>query len=308
MTSTLDVHPASHEETIAAHRNVFDIWSKGLPLDEHIRFRLNSPSHSRATWFVGTLDGQVVVSLGSYPVRFHFQGREVAGIAIGSIYTVTEHRGHGYAPQLLLDVEQIEQARGAALSVLYSDIEPDYYSRLGYVLCPALQGWREPAAVPTDYHLLGFAPAEHVAELKQLYDGHHGSARLSFARNEEYWAAMLKKFPGDKFYWLLDAADQHAGYVRIGHRDDSWRVTDFALTRPTDELAAEMYAALLNLAQRQGVQRVGGWLPDGAASRQYFDLHPRQIEVTMIKPLGATGPFDAATIEAAGRFVEIDHV
>jgi predicted N-acetyltransferase YhbS len=308
MSSTLDVHPASHEETIAAHRNVFDIWSKGLPLDEHIRFRLNSPSHSRATWFVGTLDGQVVVSLGSYPVRFHLQGVEVRGIAIGSIYTVKEQRGRGLAPQLLEGVERYEQARGAALSVLYSDIEPTYYARLGYVLCPALQGWREPAAVATDYRLVGFSPEQHVAELMRLYDGDHGAARISFARNAEYWGAILKKFPGDAFYWLLDAEDRHAGYVRIGHKDDSWRVTDFVLARPTDELAAQMYAALLKLAHQQGVQRVGGWMPDCAGARQYFDLRPRQTEITMIKPLGATAPLDAATIAAAGRFVEIDHV
>lgn len=308
MTSTLDVHPASHDETIAAHRNVFDIWSKGLPIDEHVRFRLNSPSHSRATWFVGTLNGQVVVSLGSYPVRFHLQDREVNGIAIGSIYTVNEHRGRGFAPQLLERVEQLEQCQGAALSVLYSDIEPSYYARLGYVLCPALQGWRVPAAVTTCYRLAGFSPEEHVNELMQLYNGDHGAAPLSFARNAEYWGAMLKKLPGDAFYWLLDAEDQHAGYMRIGHKDDSWRVTDFAIAHPSDEIAAQMYAALLNLAQQHDVRRVGGWMPNSAGARQYFDLQPRQSEITMIKPLGATGPLDAETIAAVGRFVEIDHV
>jgi hypothetical protein len=68
MATDLTIHAASDEELAAAHRNVFDIWSKGLPLEDHVRSRLNSPSHSRATWFVGCLEGRVVVSLGCYPL------------------------------------------------------------------------------------------------------------------------------------------------------------------------------------------------------------------------------------------------
>jgi predicted N-acetyltransferase YhbS len=308
MTSALDVHPASHEETIAAHRNVFAIWSKGRSLDEHIRFRLESPSHSRATWFVGTLDGQVVVSLGSYPVQFHLAGHVVGGIAIGSVYTIKEYRGQRFAPLLLAGAENYEQARGARLSVLYSDIEPNYYARLGYVLCPALEGWRQPVLVATDYRLQRLSPSEHLDELMQLYNGDHGRSRLAFARNAEYWLAILKKFPTDTFHWLLDSGGKHAGYVRIGCQDEAWRVTDFALAQPSDATAADLYAALLNQAHEAGARRVGGWLPDCAAARQYFELRTRATEITMVKPLGAGEALDAETVAAATRLVEIDHV
>ena len=43
MTTNLKIHAASDDELAAAHRNVFDIWSKGLPLEDHVRSRLNSP-------------------------------------------------------------------------------------------------------------------------------------------------------------------------------------------------------------------------------------------------------------------------
>src|SRR5262245_3080510 len=122
MTSALDIHPASPDELTAAHANVFDIWNKGLPLEEHLRYRLNSPKHTRAAWFVGSLDGRVVVSLGCYPLVFRLLGQDVPGIAIGSLYTVKEFRGRGFAPQLLAWVE--DHHKHAALSILYSDIEP----------------------------------------------------------------------------------------------------------------------------------------------------------------------------------------
>ena len=77
--SDLDIHSASHDELLAAHRNVFDIWSMGRPLEAHLQYRLNSPSHGRARWYVGTLDGRVVVSLGCYPIAFRVARPDGAG-------------------------------------------------------------------------------------------------------------------------------------------------------------------------------------------------------------------------------------
>ncbi len=307
MASTLDVHPASHDELIAAHRNVFDIWSKGLPLDEHIRYRLNSPSHSRATWFVGTLEGQVVVSLGSYPVKFRMRGEVLPGIAIGSVYTLGEFRGRGFAPRLLAGVEAYEQARGARLSVLYSDIDPDYYARLGYTLCPALEGWRTPASEPIAERLVPFDPAEHRHTIAQLYASYHGTALLSFERDEDYWTAILRKFPDDSFYWL-ERGEERMGYVRVGHKDGKWRTTDYALADQSDVLAGALFRALLNLAHEQGAAQFGGWLPDIVAARELFTLTPRRSEITMIKPLGLAGTIDATIVASTSRFCEIDHV
>src|SRR5262245_45151853 len=119
MNDQLQIHAASHDELIAAHSNVHDIWSKGRPLDEHLRYRLESVSHSRAAWYVGAIDGRVVVSLGAYPVRFHLEGQQVRGIAIGSVYTVKDCRGHGFAPRLIDWVEEQARREGVAISVLY---------------------------------------------------------------------------------------------------------------------------------------------------------------------------------------------
>src|SRR5262249_55422533 len=148
MPSELDIHPASRDELIAAHENVFDIWNKGLPLDEHLRWRLTSPSHSRTRWFVGTLDGRVVVSLGGYPIKFQVADRQWPGIAIGSVYTRAECRGRGYAPRLIEWVEADARRRQLAVSVLYSDIGPDYYANLGYVACPSWEGWADLPGLP----------------------------------------------------------------------------------------------------------------------------------------------------------------
>lgn len=306
-SGSLDVHPAAPEEIAAAHRNVFDIWSKGLPLDEHVQYRLNSPSHSRATWYVGTLDRRVVVSLGCYPVAFHWERRTVPGIAIGSIYTVKDCRGRGFAPRLLAFVEQDQQARGAELSVLYSDIDPNYYAQLGYQLCPSWQGSAlEMLICDVQDRLVEIDAREHLPWLMSTYAGYHGSLPLSFARDESYWQAMLKKFADDRFFLFQDSSGQPLGYVRVGVKSNAWRITDFALLDQSPELLARMYSAFLEQAAGADAT-VNGWLPDTPTTREYFALSPRPTEITMFKPLVAR-PLTPAAIAGTTYFCEIDHV
>jgi predicted acetyltransferase len=312
MSTTLDMHAASAEELAAAHRNVFDIWSKGLPLEEHVRSRVESPKHRLAQWYVGTLDGRVVVSLGCYPLTFHYRGGLVPGFSIGSVYTVGEFRGQGFAPQLLDWVEKREAANGAAIGLLYCDINPDYYARLGYSLCPSLEGWIDPrtvAASPAGGHrLVEIDAAERLPELAKLYTGYHGTVPLAIARDQSYWRALLERFTDDRFFAFEDRAGGWHGYVRLGRAGDTLRITDYALEDQSLELAEEFYAATIALARDEGASQFGGWLPDHPSAMQFFELTPRKTEITMVKSLDTSRPIDAEMIELASRFCEIDHV
>lgn len=308
----LDIHEASPDELAAAHANVFDIWSKGLPLEEHIASRLASPKHRLANWYVGTLGGKVVVSLGCYPLTFHYRDQHVPGFSIGSVYTVSEVRGQGYAPQLLACVEARQRQAGAKIGLLYCDIDPAYYERLGYQLCPSLEGWLDPAGVRLPealaYHLVEIDARQRWPELARLYVKYHGAMPISIARDDAYWQALLERFPEERFYALCDRTGSWQGYVRIGVKESQWRITDYALEDQSLELAEAFYAACIELARQNGAAQFGGWLPDHPSSLQYFELHDRQTEITMLKSLDASTPLDAEMLELASRFCEIDHV
>lgn len=312
MTSQLDIHVASPAEQVAAHTNVFEFWGKGRSLEEHLRVRQTAPMHRRATWIVGCIDGRVVTSLASYPVRFRASGQEVPGIAIGSVYTLGEFRGRGFAPRLLAWTEQYEQARQAAWSVLYSDIDPRYYARIGYVPCPSLEGWRDPRepapASSTAHRLVEISHREIRPAFAKLYADFHGRAPLSIARDADYWTEILAKSPEDRFFGLEPEHGNWTGYVRIAVKGDAWRIVDFALAEESEYLLQALYAATVVAAQAGGTARVGGWLPDEAVARRWFKIAPRRTEITMIKPLAASPPPDDAWVTAAGRFWEIDHV
>src|SRR5690606_23723815 len=131
-----------------------------------------------------------------YPLRFKYREQIVPGFSIGSVYTVSEVRGRGYAPQLLAWVENRQRDRGAKIGLLYSDIDPAYYERLGYELCPSLEGWLDPRSFATPakpaYHLVEVDACQRWPELARLYGTYHGAMPLSIARDEAYWQALLE--------------------------------------------------------------------------------------------------------------------
>ena len=313
MTDALDIHAASPDELAAAHRNVFDIWGKGHSLEEHLRFRLDSPKHRLATWYVGCVEGRVVVSLGAYPLHFKIRGEQVPGIAIGSVYTLGEFRRRGFAARLLAWVEDQSRKNGTALSLLYSDIKPDYYANMGYALCPSFEGWRDVGRMRDKagigQQLVEIDAASHLDELMNLYADYHGAAPLSIARDARYWQALLQRFTADRFYALITKGDGGwKGYLRLSRKNPAWRITDYALADQSLVLPDLLYGSAFALAAHGGAQRVGGWLPEIPATRKLFELAPRRTEITMIKSLSGVHPLDDELITSTGRFCEIDHV
>ncbi|MBI1901845.1 MAG: GNAT family N-acetyltransferase [Planctomycetia bacterium] len=326
MSHDLDLHPASADERLAAYRNVFDVWPYAGTVEAHVQRRLDSVQHHRAGWFVGTLSGRVVTSLACYDLPFQVRGRVVPGIAIGSVHTLSEFRGQGFARRLIEHVEEHERRRGTALSVLYSDIGTNYYARLGYSACPSHEGWidlsasggrQSPAAcddAPTSPHNLGLSArnaSDAVEELAHLYSADHGAAPLCIHRGSEYWDYLLRKSTAGELLSMAAPGGEFVGYARIRRVDTPggplWRIHDLALPDRRRWLGAT-YDALVRLARSRGAARLGGWMPNDEVSRRRFQIAPRAREITMLKPLREEIALDADMIAAADGFCEIDHV
>ncbi len=309
----LDIHVATDDERVEAFANVFDVWAMAPTVDEHVERRLASVQHSRAEWYVGCLDGQVVTSLACYPLEFYLHGEIVAGIAIGSVHTLAEHRRCRFAAQLIEWVEAEKRNRGAAISMLYSDVDPNYYARMGYQLCPSHCGWQDFASVPQDagacnWHLVQFDPADELSQLEERYAAFHGLAPLAVARALDYWQHTLDKGPRHQFYWLKPPDDAAAGYVRVAIERDRLKLLDYALAADEPENWQAMYRNLVQLAASKSLAHAGGWLPDLPAARELFRIEPRRQELTMLKALDSQLVFTDSMLAAVDRFCEIDHV
>jgi len=307
MTVQLEIHEASTEERKQIYANVFDFWQWADTVEEHVRLRLQSAQHQRARWYAGYADGKIVSSLGAYPLEFVLDGVEVPGISIGSVHTLKAYRGQGLVPQLMQRVEQIEAERGSKLSILYSDIDPKYYGRLGYQLCPSRQLSLAVTAgeqlKTSSFELAPLDADANRASLQQVYDRCVRQHDVAILRDDNYWAYVIKKCQDDSFYELLKEGES-VGYVLAGADGMCLKIRDYATI---DELSiTNWFRALSKVARARDLGEIGGWLPDCSYSMQFYK--ERSSEITMIKHLTDGSLLKQRHFDACDAFREIDHV
>jgi predicted N-acetyltransferase YhbS len=307
----LDLHPATADERTQAFRNVHDVWSGGLDPEEHLRRRSTNPKFDNATWYVGCIDGRVVTACGCYHVSVRIDGAVERACAVGSVHTLAEFRGRGFAPRMLAFAEDQERIAGKTFSLLYSDISPAYYARLGYRLCPAAKGWINPteaeATRSAPCSLIRFQPGDELPALLDLYDRSHARHPLSIARSMDYWRYLVAQDPQDEFYFG-EIGGRRVGYVRLGIRPPRMVIRDLSLIEDADEVKRGLYSAVIALAKARGTESVGGWMPADAVCRKLFQVSDRAQELTMIKPLVDRIKIEERHCRAAEHFHEIDHV
>jgi predicted acetyltransferase len=266
----------------------------------------------RATWYLGRTEGEIVTSLGAHPTTFCLAGDLVEGFSIASVHTRPQDRGRGYAPRLIEYVERVERERGARLSVLYSDIDPAYYARLGYRRAPSFDGYTAATAIDSNSsegcRLEPFDAAGSHEERSRLYDATHRHRPFYVARVGEYALMLPHKRPKDEYFWLQQGRGETVGYARFESVAERVKITDFALLPEHESLRETFYRLLIGAAAERGYLHVGGWLPDLPAARACFEFGPRKKEITMAKVLDPGLTLSDETLAAAEFFNEIDHV
>jgi len=210
-------------------------------------------------------------------------------------------------------VEERERASGVLISLLYSDIDPAYYGKLGYQTCASWEGWIDPREIPVEPagdvgRLVPLLPENEWDHLSKLYDGCHTARPIAIARDQNYWEYLQEKEPTDFFYWLEGSSGERLGYVRLDERDEKFVLRDWAIADQTESAHRVLFQTLLQAAQQQHVAQFGGWLPDLPAVRELFELKPRAKEITMLKALDLNSSLQADLLRESQHFQEIDHV
>ncbi|MCG2730847.1 MAG: GNAT family N-acetyltransferase [Acetobacterium sp.] len=128
---TIVIREANPEERELLFRDGYQEWSKNRTLEEYVRD--NSKEDHFGKRFVIDLEGKIVSSLIVLNLEA-IMGKPIYGI--GSVLTPKPHTGKGYATMLLKNcIKQIEKDEDA-LIFLFSDINPDFYKKLGFSLLP----------------------------------------------------------------------------------------------------------------------------------------------------------------------------
>ena len=285
-------------------------WGRGRDLPAHVRRNFVQIGASEGQCrYVGLRDpaGAVVSSLKWYDLRFRGRPGEARAFGVGAVFTPDEYRGQGYATRLLRAAMEEAARQGYGLAMLYSDIEPAFYARLGYFRFSAVD-WEIPAsALPAAEPLqTRHSVASDEAALIEFHESHFGEEWLWPRRPPKLWRYLRRRneAAGDL---ILTEGGRSVGYLNV--RAQAGRLQVEELAAPS-ALHDRVWATVRQIATARGLASVAGWerpdqTPAGASRTQRPDCIP------MLAALQPDNPWAAFLEEAAGEnrafFGALDH-
>ncbi len=294
------------------------LWGEGLDRQAYARYnqaQLGTPwgvEHLRRMALVDR--GHLLATAKRYDLSIRIDGEVVAAIGLGAVYTPRAVRRHGHASELIRRMLDEAAARGCGCALLFSEIAPRYYERLGFRQVPVAQlalevrpGRR--AGAPA----IALRAGERfdLAAITEMNAAQSGRFRLAMNRDAEYigHAIARKRFlaacgpPGHRRaeFFVVEEGGRAAAYLVLLQVNEYWMVTECGDRDPS---GARVGAILQALVARDpaAVVHVRAWLPPGFLPSQVRILATETPAVTMmIRPLGRRlwpdpplGPTDVA--------------
>jgi predicted N-acetyltransferase YhbS len=295
--------------------HTFGQWNDLLTREgyaQYNRAQLRTSWGSRHLQRVGLVsDGILLASAKQYRVTMRVDGRMVPTIGIGAVFTPPERRGRGHAAALVEHIVQAGRSNGASLAMLFSEIAPRYYERLGFSVVPMQQAlvgvpWKPgaPAVLvrtgePRDFDLIAETQHQRAAAYRfsLVYDAEWLQYTLAKKR-------MLSGFgpPGtrDVEFFVCEEGTRAVAWVllqiarRRGISDaESWSI---ASCGDRDPSGARIGAMLQSLVARTPGARppvMHAWWPARLDPVQ-LAIHRRKVtgSILMIRPLRDLGRID----------------
>ncbi|HEV3142043.1 MAG TPA: GNAT family N-acetyltransferase, partial [Vicinamibacterales bacterium] len=113
-----------------------EIWSEGLDRAAYGRYYAAQLAtawgrrHLRRSALVD--GGSVLASAKEYRFDAVLDGRAIQVLGIGAVFTQPQRRGRGHGRELIERVLGRASSDGIDLAMLFSEIDPEYYARLGF--------------------------------------------------------------------------------------------------------------------------------------------------------------------------------
>ncbi len=303
------------EEQTAYFRAIQPIWGGGLSADRFQLFQRRLADAMEAKdryrllgWFV---EGELVSGMKAYDLRGTFEGKPLHLLGVGAVFTPVELRRRGHAAAMLRAVLGEWAAQGAHASVLFSDIGPRYYERLGFRVLDSRECTVEASELPRPAGGVRPAVAGDETLMSRLFAAARGDAhRFALARDGWTLRFQLRRLRelarargvGEPEWGLVAEGRFGEGAAMIRFARDTLDVLDAGWT--SDGARERLLGGLRDLLQRVGRSRVRLW--PAAQLCGLFASPERNTALAMIAPLnGKAGLPDRG---AAAELALLDHI
>jgi predicted N-acetyltransferase YhbS len=289
------------------------IWADGLSRLAYARYndaQMRTPWGSQHLRRFVLLDnsGEVISSAKRYDFTAHLDGREIAVVGVGAVFTPEAKRRQGAARQIVECILAAAAEEGAALALLFSEIDPDYYAGMGFIPVPrhehVIRTKEKPGApavlvraaeerdIPAITALAGAMAAPHRFALK------HDDALIRFGVSKKRLLAgfLQPDLLNVEFFIAEEGISAAAFVVLTVTRDD----VVLEMCGDRDPAGARVGAILQVLRARTPAEPAGslacflpaGWLPP------QVDIESSRVvrEVMMVRAL-TSGLLDRPLVE-----------
>jgi len=288
--------------------DTYDIWNDGLSRRAYARFYT---AQTATAWgrahlrrFALVSGDDILASAKLYQLDAVLDGVRLTVAGIGAVFTPPAARRRGAARELIERLLERAAADGAEAALLFSEIGPDYYARLGF----------EPIAT-VDRQLRVIESTRYGAPMTMVRGGDDrdlkdivalGATRaepfrfhLSRDRDLVQFAIARKRLnaglgaPGLRVvhFFIAEEGASAVAYVVIGVRDNQWTIEELGDRDPGGARAGAMLQALIAREPAETRPSIVAWLPDGFLPPQVAVIGEKpSAEVMMIKSLSARGP------------------
>ena len=287
--------------------DTFPLWGDGLTRKGYGHWNI---AQERTDWGTSHLrrfalvDGaRVLSSAKRYDLSLWLKGRKVSALGVGAVFTPESQRGHGHAPAIVKALEDQARTDGAEVSLLFSEIGPQYYARLGYTQIP-LQTVEvevnEKKGAPAMLVRAGEdADAAGVAAMHDQRARGFDLALLIDAAQVRYSVSKKRMFVGlgtglgrSIEYFVSEEGHQAVAFLvvqvtrGVTGQPDTWSVEACGDRDPSGARIGAMLQVLLARAPSATRPIIRAWWPDSLRPPQ-LRIVPRQPagEVMMVKPL-----------------------
>ncbi len=288
--------------------DTYPLWHDGLSRAAYARYyeaqRLTAWGRRHLQRFALVDGHEVLASAKLYHLAGTLDGREIRLAGIGAVFTTEPHRGRGCARELLERLLERERANGVDLALLFSEIPPEYYRRLGFEPVPASElvlrvvtpeGRGAPAVLVRageDRDLAAIAESFAVRAAGYRFHLNRDRDLVQFAIARKRLLAGLG--PPDArrtLFFIAEEGGRAVAYVLMTEHAGDWILEECG---DRDPAAARIGAILQVLLAREPGQRrplVRGWLPPGIVPPQVAIVGRAPArEVMMIRPLATGAP------------------
>jgi predicted N-acetyltransferase YhbS len=289
--------------------DTYNIWHDGLTRPAYGRFyaaQLATPWGRANLRRLALVEGdELLASAKLYAFDAVLDGKPIKVAGIGAVFTQPASRGRGVARDLMERLLERAAADGADLALLFSEIGPDYYARLGFDVIPT----KDQRLRVTESPRYG-APATMVrggddrdlADIVSMggtraepYRFHLNRDRdlASFAiARKRLLAGLGPSGARALHFFIAEEGASAAAYVVISISGSEWTLEEAGDRDPAGARVGAILQALIAREPAEKRPSIKAWLPSG--------FLPPQVTVIGEQPAGEAMMIRALTDRARG--------